>query len=346
MELLERYLQAIGKYLPWTVSLARRQDILAELRANYESQLEEREGDLGRKLTEGEMIDWLKQLGSPMHVAARYQPTQYLIGPEIFPMYLYVVRLAVLWSLLVAIGVNLVLVWTGAPNSGTVAGAILRGPGVAFTAAAWVTLVFVILEYIKTNHPNLLPNIDGISTEWSPAKLPPLEPDSKQARKQPTFAKAAAEVIFGWIFLVWLLLVLKHPFLMFGPGAVYFLTSPFKLAPIWWTFYWVAVAFQFGQVLWNTIDLVSGAWRKPSSLKPLVFKAGGLVCTGVLLFAANHVYASLANPAASDAEKYNAMLNQINPSIHLAAMVLFLVVAIQFGWEVIQWIQSSRNPSA
>ena len=39
MELLDRYLQAVKKHLPWQ----RQDDIIAELRANLESQLEDRE---------------------------------------------------------------------------------------------------------------------------------------------------------------------------------------------------------------------------------------------------------------------------------------------------------------
>ena len=48
MELLDRYLQAVKKHLPWK----RQDDIIAELRVNLESQLEEREDELGRPLTE------------------------------------------------------------------------------------------------------------------------------------------------------------------------------------------------------------------------------------------------------------------------------------------------------
>jgi len=47
MELLDRYLQAVRKHLPWK----RQDDIIAELRANLESQLEEKEAELGRSLT-------------------------------------------------------------------------------------------------------------------------------------------------------------------------------------------------------------------------------------------------------------------------------------------------------
>jgi hypothetical protein len=80
MELLDRYLQAVKKHL----LLRRQDDIIAELRANLESQLEDKEAELGRPLTTGEAEDWLRTLGPPMMVAARYQTQQYLIGPTLF----------------------------------------------------------------------------------------------------------------------------------------------------------------------------------------------------------------------------------------------------------------------
>ncbi len=346
MDLLERYLQAIRKYLPWTLSRARQNDIVAELRANYESQLEEREGGLGRPLTEGEMIDWLKQLGNPMQVAGRYQPEQYLIGPTLFPMYLYVLRLATFWALVVGIGVNVIMAWTGVPNSASIAEAIfLRGPAAVFSAGTWVTIVFAVLEYVFAKNPRLLPRMDGVNIDWSPSKLPPLDPAREQGRKQPTFAKFTAQVIFEWIFLGWLLLVPKYPFLMFGPAAWYAELGPFQLASVLWTFYWVVVAFNFAQVAWNTVDWTSGAWRKPSILKPLFFKAGGLLTIGVLLTAHDHVFVYLKDPSASEATKYTGMLNQLNPSLYLGMQVVFLIVAIQFVWEVYQQFSQSRKPA-
>ncbi len=94
MDLFERYLQAVRRYLPGE----RQDDIVAELRANLEAQREEREATLGRPLTEGEMIDWLKELGPPMQMASRYQAPRYVIGPTVFPMYWYILRLATLWA--------------------------------------------------------------------------------------------------------------------------------------------------------------------------------------------------------------------------------------------------------
>lgn len=344
MDLLERYLQAIRKYLPWTLSRARQEDILAELRANYESQLEERESDLGRKLTEGEMIDWIKQLGAPIQVAARYQPTQYLIGPTLFPMYLYVLRLAAFWSLAAYVLVNVTLLWTGTPVAGSVTEAVVRAPGVVFTVAAWVTLIFAVLEYILVNHPHLLPQLEGVYTDWSPAKLAPLDPARKAGQKPRYFAKAVAEVIFGWLFLAWFLLVPKYPFLMFGPGVLYLRTGPFALASVWWTFYWTALAMSALQVLWNTADLMRGAWRTPSRFKQLAQKAGGLISIGVLLAASNHIYVMLKHPQI-DAAQYSTMLNQINPGAYDVLIVLFLIIAVQFLWELAQWTGELRRRS-
>src|SRR5215471_9440096 len=105
MELLERYLQAVKKYLP----LKRQDDIIAELRANMESQIEDRESELNRPLTQGEFDDLLRKMGHPMVVASRYQPQQYLIGPTLFPMYLYVLRIALLWAFIICMIVTAVV---------------------------------------------------------------------------------------------------------------------------------------------------------------------------------------------------------------------------------------------
>src|ERR1700694_3942615 len=97
MELLDRYLQAVKKHLP----LGRQDDIIAELRANMESQLEDKESALGRPMTLGESEDWLRQMGSPIQLALQYQHQQYLIGPSIYPMYLFVIRTAFLWATII-----------------------------------------------------------------------------------------------------------------------------------------------------------------------------------------------------------------------------------------------------
>jgi hypothetical protein len=69
MNLLNRYLQAVARLLP----KARRDDIIAELRANILSQMEDREQELGRALTEDEQAAILRHHGNPTIVAGRYR---------------------------------------------------------------------------------------------------------------------------------------------------------------------------------------------------------------------------------------------------------------------------------
>src|SRR5277367_3330872 len=83
MDLLERYLQAVGQYLP----LKGKDDTLAELRANLLAEIEGREEELGRPLNEAEVASVLEQHGRPVVVASRYLPQHFLIGPGLFPLY-------------------------------------------------------------------------------------------------------------------------------------------------------------------------------------------------------------------------------------------------------------------
>ena len=81
MELIERYLQAIGRALP----VAQRADILAELRSSLYDALE---GAAGGTAVEVQAAVLIKQMGPPQQVAAAYYPAgQYLIGPALYPTF-------------------------------------------------------------------------------------------------------------------------------------------------------------------------------------------------------------------------------------------------------------------
>ena len=67
MDLLARYLHAVGQYLPAKGN----DDTLAELRANLLAEMENREEELGRPLNEVEVAAVLEHHGRPAMVAAR-----------------------------------------------------------------------------------------------------------------------------------------------------------------------------------------------------------------------------------------------------------------------------------
>lgn len=96
MQLVERYLQEVKRYLP----ADQREDILRELSANILSEMDDRESSLGRPLAEDEQIAVLRQQGSPVVVASRYRHDQraftfgrVIIGPALFPLYTKILTL-------------------------------------------------------------------------------------------------------------------------------------------------------------------------------------------------------------------------------------------------------------
>lgn len=61
MELLDRYLQAVGFWLPQP----QKRDIIAELGEDIRSQIEEKQNELGRNLDDAELEAILKRRGPP-----------------------------------------------------------------------------------------------------------------------------------------------------------------------------------------------------------------------------------------------------------------------------------------
>lgn len=329
MELLDRYLQAVKKHLPWQ----RQDDIIAELRANLEAQLEEREAELGRALNAHEAEEWLKGLGHPMLMAAKYQPVQYLIGPGIFPMYWYVLRLTFLWATAIYAVVNAIVIPLTSHDPTSVLHAVLRWPDVLISTAAWVTLVFAVLEFVARRFPGTIPQLDAVTTEWKPGTLPPLERSGKAGAKQPSYAKAVAEAVFGFLFLGWLLLVPGHPFLLLGPGAFYLNLQPIELGPVWWQFYWCVVALNVVQVGWKCLDLLTGEWQGSHLVQHLVTKVLGLVPLALLQTVPNHLLFVLKDPVANET-KYAATLYSINEGTHKGLAVVCAIVVLQLLWDL------------
>src|SRR5450432_1570588 len=104
MELLDRYLQAVKFWLP----REQKQDIIAELSEDLQSQIDDKETALGRKLNESEIESILKQRGRPLLVANRFLPQQHVIGPVLYPIYAFVLKIVALCYL-----VPWILVWIG-----------------------------------------------------------------------------------------------------------------------------------------------------------------------------------------------------------------------------------------
>jgi len=337
MDLLDRYLQAVKKHLPWQ----RQDDILAELRANLESQLEDREAELGRPLTSAEAEAWLKEIGPPMQMAARYQPQQYLIGPAVFPTWWYVLRLACFWATTVYAIVSAVQIFTEEiPNWTSVLEATLRLPGVLITTASWVTLVFAGIEVTVTRYPAMFPEVTGHFVDWKPGALPPLDKHPASGKKQRGYAIAVVEVIFGFLLLGWLLLIPKYPYLLMGPGAVVLQVSPFQLAPVWVQFYWCVIVLNTLQLGWRCLALLRGWWQTPRPAEQIVMKVMGLIPLLILITAPDHLFITLKHPELDQA-RHGGTLDTINYAIHHGVLIICLIAVLTLLWEAGQMVLAS-----
>ena len=270
-----------------------------------------------------------------MMVAARYQPQQYLIGPAIFPMYWFVMRTVFLWATIIYSLVSGIVIVLGPWHENSVIEAVLRLPGILVNSAVWVTLVFAAIEFAMTHFPDKLPPVEGLTREWSPSSLPPLEKAPPVGGKRRSFAQAVAEVIFGFFLLIWLLLIPKNPFLLLGPGVVYLKITPFQIADVWVTFYWLIVGLNILQLCWKGADLVRGTWQHSGGVQQIVFKAFGIIPLILLLNARDHIYVTLKNPAV-DQVRYGVVLANLNHWVHSGLLVICAIVVLQLVWDVAQ----------
>ena len=89
MDLVERYLKAVAAQLPKET----REDIVAELRDDIMGRIEDLEARLGQAPSDDEVEALLRDVGHPLTVAARYRSgPQALMGPELYPWWLFGVK--------------------------------------------------------------------------------------------------------------------------------------------------------------------------------------------------------------------------------------------------------------
>ena len=333
MEALERYLEAVGRNLRG----ARREDIVAELRANLEAQLDDKQAELGRTLTAQEMENWLKQLGAPLQMAARYQAQRYLIGPELFPVYWLVLERALGWAVAIYALVSVVLLATGTPSVKDVVDALVRLPGVLLWVAAWVTLIFALIEYGAARDPEKWQGLAEQAANFPKAEYATRRCGGRQGKRKRTLAHAVAEAAFGFLFLVWLLLIPQNPWLMMGPGAAIWKASPFQLAPVWMTFYWWTVAAHALQLAWLCVELARGRWQTKHGLRHAVVKAIELIPIYVLLYAPGQMLLVLREPA-RDGARLGATLSEWNEGLHKAILMIAALVAAQIVWTLVNLV--------
>ena len=319
MELLERYLQAVKFWLP----KEQKQDIIAELSEDISSQIEERESQLGRNLTEAEIEGILKQRGRPVLVANRFLPQQYLIGPVLFPIYTFVLRIVALCYLL-----PWVLVWIGimtySPTYRIQHGGWLGGIGqawgglwiTAFIVIGVVTVVFAVLEQVQAKSRFL--------ENWNPRKLPPVR-NPNQIPRSASIIEIVANSVFGvW----WWVAYMSSPLILNRPEI------RILLSPTWRYFFWGILCVTLVNIALSAANLNRPYWTVRRAMVRLMmgFVGSALFCW---LMKAN-IVAEITVPNVS-AARTSEITNAINLWMGRAlpaAIAVCIVIVIADAYRI------------
>lgn len=199
-ELLERYMLGVRRAL----SGDKRDDIAREIESSILDRLEERFPQAA-EISEQDLKSVLEELGSPYKLAGEFSPQRYMIGPKFFTIYTFVLRIVVpvvMGALTLAIIIGAL---TGSrPETGfpfwEYLGTLWNG---AFMAAAFVTLVFAIMERVNTGK-----EIDELKEleQFKVENLPELSED----KKGPSRVESIFEIVFGLLGLAFFTYLLNN----------------------------------------------------------------------------------------------------------------------------------------
>jgi hypothetical protein len=315
MDLLARYLQAVRFFLP----RGNQDDIVRELEEDLRAQMEDREASVGRPLTDDERAGIIQREGHPMLVAGRYRTHQRLIGPAIFPMYVFALKVGLGICLLV----TSVLAIVGAVMHGDTLGHVVRGllayPGRALMVFAWTTLSFAAFDYALTRL--------NVSTTWNPKTLPRVQPNGSWTSR----FNSLVELVATLVALVWLLLIPGAPVLVMGPAA--FVLQP---TPIWSAVYVPFIAVTCATAAIAFVNFRWPYWTPMRSAARMAIHATSFTLFAVLLHAGQWV---TARPivAAHGGPSLDRLVEIANTSCQIGLAIASVIALVEMAREILRW---------
>jgi hypothetical protein len=261
MDLLDRYLGAVAALLP----AAQRQDIVAELRDLLMSRIEDQEAQLGRPLNKKELEALFREFGHPLAVAGRYGPQRALIGVELYPFYIFAVKVALV---IAAFAVLIPAVVGFVTDGGLVVRVLLHAFNdfvpTALKLIGVITIVGAMIErgWIKA----------GDFGQWKVSDLPTIS--AKKEWFRTTRFEALFEVIFMTFFALWWAGVVDFPGSRgpFGENGDLQMT----LAPILTQLHTPILLLAIGQVISGLILVARPGWVAPRAVAEIVLSIAGI----------------------------------------------------------------------
>ncbi|ADB30636.1 hypothetical protein Kfla_1538 [Kribbella flavida DSM 17836] len=189
--LTDRYVHEVVRRIP----ADQRADVADELRTTIADTAEAR-GAADPEAAEREV---LAEMGDPIRLAARYADRPLaLIGPELYPAYVRLLKLLLTTVLPIVVAVLVVLEVLDSNDVGSVIGSAIGGIlTVGGQMIAWLTVVFALID--RSRHRE---TAAAEVNQWSPDDLPELRQTEKR--------DSGAALAVGWNALILALIVWQH----------------------------------------------------------------------------------------------------------------------------------------
>ena len=325
MQIVDRYLQSVKTCLP----AAQADDIIKELSENISAQIEDKEGELNRPLTEGEVEAILKQHGHPLVVASRYRQEQrnvsfgrQIIGPALFPFYIRVLKFNLGLTSVVLIVIFAAL-FSGGQRVGSFPQILVYQLLIQFVI---VTLIFWAMDKHFTQFPD----------RWDPRKpygmRHPAFTISEDGPRIPRL-KSISELIALAVALFWLRAVQHSPFLIFGPAAAFL-----HLSPEWNQLYLPICALILLEMINAGITLVRPAWVRFHWLMRIVGNVGNLIVAFFLITRGK----SVVMVSLSGTPNAAHVAQIVNQTISFCVWFAVLTIIVQLAKNVRRLISSQH----
>ena len=325
-ELLARYLHAVGKRLPDKG----REDILRELESDILERLDQQEptGDVHEKTNENRLSELLTEFGDPETISRQYGGrTQALVGADLFPSYVKILRLVLAIVLPLLSFVFLIsLVFSPTDTAGITRlitdwiAALFQG---AMSVFATVTISFAIAERVLAKSGARMKESEPA---WTPAQLPFL-PDAADRVKP-------AGLITGILFTLFAagILLLNRDMV----GVILKLPSQDKpvLIPLFneqvmTTFLWALLLLMSLSVVNAVWKLAAGRFTRPTRMLSAVLCFAGAIVSLLLFNRADLMDPTRGLSAALSGEDLESLLIALRLSLRITSAAIAIPLLIE-----------------
>jgi hypothetical protein len=339
MDLVDSYVKAVANALPE----AQREDIIGELSEDIRSEMEDKQQELGRPLTEEEQEGLLRHRGNPLLLAARYRQDKrsvafggQIIGPVLFPFYLKVLSFNLGLTFLVVATIFTALAISGQKIGfhDIVSTCLLQ----LFIQLSVVTLIFALVERNLTKHPDRW-HVKGMGGKFrldlNLERDIQLRIGSNNIREVSRF-ESVSIIVACAVAIGWMTGVQNFPVLILGPAAAFL-----KLAPVWYEIYFPIVALTALEIVRACINLVRPDWVRFRAYYGVFVQAAGLVIVYFLIKAGSWVEA--ANSGAGGAANSARTVEIVNRCFLYALVSTAVFSGVMLLLRVMRLVHQPRG---